>query len=163
MPIDDDDDPLWDPHDPRNSDCGGYGGTDAPSPSASTGSAPPPNCPNCSSPRIEHRHLARRVFGTLGSVAGAAGAASRTWASVELGMAVGAGTAGPPGAVIGAAIGAVAGTVLSALGGAAAGCSLGIRLGDIADAHLLRDLHCLACGHCFGRKTLLRDPAEPSG
>lgn len=78
-------------------------------------------------------------------------------------MAVGAGTAGPPGAVIGAAVGAVAGTVLSALGGAAAGCSLGIRLGDIADAHLLKDLHCLACGHRFGRKTRLSDPVEPSG
>lgn len=112
-----------------------------------------PHCPRCGAHRIESRRLAQRVIGTLGTVAGAAGAASRTWASVELGLVVGAGAAGPPGAVLGATVGAIAGTVLSALGGAAMGCSLGVRLGDIADTHLLKDLHCLDCQHCFSRSS----------
>lgn len=150
MPIDDEDDELWNRHDPPDGNADRED-RDTSSHQAGGASSVPQRCPNCSASRIESRHLARRILGTLGCAAGAAGAASRTWASVELGIALGTGTAGPPGAVIGAAVGAIAGTVLSALGGAAAGCSLGVRLGDIADTHLLKDLRCMACGHCFSR------------
>lgn len=161
MPIDDENDGRWNPHDPTDGDAeGDDGGISADR--ASDTSSVPQHCPDCGATRIERRHLARRILGSVGCAAGAAGAASRTWASVELGIAVGTGTAGPPGAVIGAAVGAIAGTVLSALGGAAAGCSLGVRLGDVADTHLLKDLRCLACGYCFSRTTGKSGPVQPS-
>lgn len=161
MPIDDEDDGRWNPHDPADVDAE-RDDSEISARRASGTASVPQHCPDCGATRIESRHLARRILGTLGCAAGAAGAASRTWASVELGIAVGTGTAGPPGAVIGAAVGAIAGTVLSALGGAAAGCSLGVRLGDIADTHVLKDLRCLACGHCFSRTAGEGGPAQPS-
>lgn len=112
---------------------------------ASFGRAVPARCPSCGSDRVESNGIARRLFGTLGTVAGAANAASRTWAAVQLGGTMGAGAAGPPGAFIGA----IAGAVIGALGGAATGCSVGARLGDIVDSRLLKNQRCLACGHRF--------------
>jgi hypothetical protein len=102
------------------------------------------SCPRCGSTHLAQRHLARRILGLVGTVAGATGSAVRAWHGAELGGTVGA-AAGPPGFVLGA----VAGAVLSALAGGSAGCAVGVRLGDAIDARLLNDLRCLECGHPF--------------
>lgn len=110
-----------------------------------------PPCPFCGSLRLSQRHLARRVLGLIGTLAGAAGSGLRAWRGAEVGGAIGA-AAGPPGM----ALGALAGAVLGALAGGSNGCAIGVRLGDAIDSRLLNDLHCKDCGHHFSRTT----PAE---
>lgn len=109
--------------------------------------APPP-CPLCGSVRVTERHLARRVLGLIGTLAGAAGSGLRAWRGAEVGGALGA-AAGPPGM----ALGVVAGAVLGAMVGGSTGCAIGVRLGDAIDSRLLNDLHCLDCGHDFNWTT----------
>lgn len=116
---------------------------------ASPDVAPP--CPHCGSLRVTQRHLARRILGFVGTLAGAAGSGLRAWRGAEIGGALGT-VAGPPGM----ALGAVAGAVLGALAGGSTGCAIGVRLGDAIDSRLLNDLHCQDCGHDFNRTT----PAE---
>jgi len=105
-------------------------------------------CPHCGSARVAQRHLARRLLGLVGTLAGATGSAARAWSGAELGSAVGM-TAGPPGIALGAVIGALAGAVLGALVGGSTGCAVGVRLGDAIDTRLLNDLRCLDCDHAF--------------
>lgn len=108
-------------------------------------------CPHCGSLRLTQRHLARRILGFVGTLAGAAGSGLRAWRGAEVGGALGT-AAGPPGM----ALGAVAGAVLSALAGGSTGCAIGVRLGDAIDSRLLNDLRCQDCGHDFNLTT----PAE---
>jgi hypothetical protein len=104
----------------------------------------PPSCPHCGSSHFAQRHLARRVLGLVGTLAGATGAALRAWRGAELGSTLGA-AAGPPGI----AVGLVAGAVLGALAGGTTGCAVGVRLGDAIDSHLLNDLRCQDCHQAF--------------
>lgn len=108
-------------------------------------------CPRCGSLHLTQRHLARRILGFVGTLAGAAGSGLRAWRGAEVGGAIGT-VAGTPGM----ALGAVAGAVLGALAGGSTGCAIGVRLGDAIDSRLLNDLHCQDCGHDFNRTT----PAE---
>lgn len=108
-------------------------------------------CPHCGSLRLTQRHLARRILGLIGTLAGASCSGLRAWRGAEVGGALGT-VAGPPGM----ALGAVAGAVLGALAGGSTGCAIGVRLGDAVDSRLLNDLHCQDCGHDFNRTT----PAE---
>lgn len=101
-------------------------------------------CPRCGSTRLTQRHLARRILGLVGTLAGATGSVVRVWRGAELGGTVGA-VIGPPGLVLGT----VAGAVLGALAGGSAGFTVGVRLGDAIDARLLNALFCLDCGHAF--------------
>lgn len=109
-------------------------------------------CPHCGSHRLTQRHLARRILGLVGTLAGAAGSALRAWRGAEVGSALGT-AAGPPGI----AFGAVAGAVLGALAGGSTGCAVGVNLGDAIDTHLLGDLHCLDCGHGFNSTSHAED------
>lgn len=113
-----------------------------------------PSCPHCGSNRLAQRHLARRILGLVGTLAGATGAAVRAWRGAELGSTVGA-AAGPPGLVLGA----VTGAVLGALAGGSTGCAVGVRLGDAIDTRLLNDLRCLDCGQTFNSA----HPADMAG
>lgn len=111
---------------------------------APMGAVPP--CPYCGSTRLTQRHLARRILGLVGTLAGAAGSGMRAWQGAEVGGAFGA-AAGPPGI----AIGAVAGAVLGALAGGSTGCAVGVSLGDTIDTRLLDDMHCADCDRYFIR------------
>jgi hypothetical protein len=117
---------------------------------APLGATPP--CPHCGSHRLTQRHLARRILGLIGTLAGAAGSALRAWRGAEVGSVLGT-AAGPPGI----AFGAVAGAVLGALTGGTAGCAVGASLGDAIDTHLLSDLHCLDCGLGFSSASHAND------
>lgn len=108
-------------------------------------------CPLCGSLRLTQRHLARRILGLIGTLAGSASSGLRAWRGAEVGGALGT-VAGPPGM----ALGVLAGAVLGALAGGSTGCAIGVRLGDAIDSRLLNDLHCQDCGHDFNRTT----PAE---
>lgn len=102
-------------------------------------------CPQCGATRIEQRHRARRIGGTIGTIAGAIGGACRTLAGYEIGLVVGAATFGPPGA----ALGAISGAVISALMGGTTGWTIGTKLGAALDTSVLDNYRCLSCQHTF--------------
>jgi len=105
-------------------------------------------CRHCGSLRLAQRHLARRILGFVGTLAGAAGSGLRAWRGAEVGGSLGI-VAGPPGM----GLGVLAGAVLGALAGGSTGCAIGVRLGDAIDSRLLNDLRCQDCGHEANRTT----------
>lgn len=102
-------------------------------------------CPQCGGTQVEQRHRARRIGGTIGTIAGAIGGVCRTLGGYEFGLAVGAATFGPPGAVLGA----FSGAVISALMGGTTGWTIGTKLGAALDTSVLDNYRCLSCQHTF--------------
>lgn len=102
-------------------------------------------CPKCNSNKIEARHAARRIGGTIGTAAGASSAFLATIAGAETGATFGAIIAGPPGAILGT----LAGAILAAIAGGTIGAAAGIALGNQIDAKILRNCFCHDCQHAF--------------
>lgn len=101
-------------------------------------------CPLCKSDRIETGHIATKLGGTIGTIAGAGVSIASSISGARAGAAVGA-LGGP----FGMAVGGVAGAILGALASGAAGCTTGIALGQIVDRTVLDNHVCKDCGHTF--------------
>jgi predicted RNA-binding Zn-ribbon protein involved in translation (DUF1610 family) len=101
-------------------------------------------CPACQSPRIEPRHVVRRIGGAVGAAAGATSAVAIALSGAEAGAAAGL-IAGP----IGSACGGIAGAILAGLIAGAAGCATGAACGEAIDQKVLDNWRCLACGRTF--------------
>ncbi len=101
-------------------------------------------CPLCKSDRIETGHVATKLGGTIGTIAGAGVSIASSISGARAGAAVGA-IGGP----LGIAVGGVAGAILAALASGAAGCTTGIALGQIVDRTVLDNHQCCDCGATF--------------
>lgn len=117
-------------------------------------SEPRPSCPECLSPQIESRHLARRIAAVIGVAAGATSGVVRTLQAAEvvstgvkIGLAAGLRATGGP--IVGPVAGTVASALVAALLEGAAGCALGVRFGEAVDRMILPNYRCLSCGHTF--------------
>ena len=101
-------------------------------------------CPTCGSSNITQRNWAKKLFGVLGTAAGATGGFAGTIRGAQIGMTAGA-AAGPAGATAGG----LAGAVLGGIAGSAIGCELGTAVGKKIDQHMLDNLVCASCGNSF--------------
>ena len=102
------------------------------------------SCPVCGSRNITQRNWAKKLFGVLGTAAGATGGFAGTIRGTQIGMAAGA-SIGP----VGATAGGLAGAVLGGIAGSAIGCELGSTVGKKIDQHMLDNLVCASCGNSF--------------
>ena len=96
------------------------------------------NCPNCKSDRIDTKDIAKKTCGFLGLVGGGA----------EVGGTIGM-IAGPAGAALGSFSGAFMGALLAG----AAGDVAGAKLGEVIDDRILDNYQCLDCHYVFSEKT----------
>lgn len=101
-------------------------------------------CPICGSSNVTQRNWAKKLFGALGTAAGATGGFAGTIRGAQLGITMAAPT-GP----IGATAGGIAGAVLGGIAGSALGCELGSVVGKKIDQHMLDNLVCASCGNSF--------------
>ena len=150
--------PNWDPESEWQTDFQAGPGSES---RASSTQSPPFGseesqlcCPECNSPQLEPRHVARRTTAVVGLLAGATNgvvravqAAEVLSAGAKLGVAAGIRVAGGPIA------GVVAGALTAALIEGAAGCSLGVRFGEAVDRMILSSYRCISCGHTFSAST----------
>lgn len=102
------------------------------------------SCPACGSRKVAQRNWAKKLFGVLGTAAGATGGFAGTIRGAQIGMAAGA-AVGPAGATAGG----LAGAVLGGIAGSAIGCELGSSVGKKIDQHMLDNLVCTSCGNSF--------------
>ncbi len=119
---------------------------------------PPPVadiCPNCHHEDRRYKNVARKVGGTVGTLAGAASGVSGILSAARIGMQIGA-PAGPAGAVLTA----IAAATLRGIIGATIGCEVGTALGGLIDRHVLECDSCRNCGFPFGAS--MRSPTMPS-
>jgi hypothetical protein len=102
-------------------------------------------CPKCSSFQIGDRNHARKVAGTIGTVAGCVGGVTAVVHGAELGAIIGM-ALGPVGAALGGTVGAlIGGFVVGGIAGGAAGAALG----EVVDHTILDNEECLECGYTF--------------
>lgn len=106
------------------------------------------SCPACGSRKVAQRNWAKKLFGVLGTAAGATGGFAGTIRGAQIGMAAGA-AVGPAGATAGG----LAGAVLGGIAGSAVGCELGSSVGKKIDQHMLDNLVCTSCGNSFPEKS----------
>jgi hypothetical protein len=106
------------------------------------------SCPACGSRKVAQRNWAKKLFGVLGTAAGATGGFAGTVRGAQIGMTAGA-AAGPAGATAGG----LAGAVLGGIAGSAIGCELGSSVGKKIDQHMLDNLVCTSCGNSFPEKS----------
>lgn len=104
----------------------------------------PRTCPNCHSPDVTQKHLARQVGGIVGTTGGAASGIAGALAGAETGAALGL-VAGP----VGITLGTLAGALMGGLIGAATGGIAGAKLGSLIDERVLKHYQCMRCGHTF--------------
>lgn len=104
-------------------------------------------CPCCKSDSIVTKDEAKKTFGLLGMLGGAASALSTAYAGAEMGSMLGLVVAGPR------AEGACA--ITGAILGAATGCIAGAKLGEAIDATVLDNYQCLNCGYEFSQKGII--------
>lgn len=135
------DDPAW--QDQSNAQA--FGQVSPFGESARHDASGPCRCPQCGAAQIEQRYRARRIGGTIGTIAGAIGGACRVMGGYELGLAIGTSAFGPPGAVLGA----LSGAVISALMGGTTGWTIGTKLGAALDTSVLDNYRCRSCQHTF--------------
>jgi hypothetical protein len=101
-------------------------------------------CPECNSVNIEEIHNGKQIGRTIGTLAGGAAGVTGVFSGAEVGAGIGA-IGGPAGIAIGGVMGALFGGLI----GAAAGRTIGENIGEVADDHLLENMHCLNCDHTF--------------
>ncbi|WP_201747160.1 hypothetical protein [Glaciimonas sp. PCH181] len=118
----------------------------------------PLTCPHCHSERIHLHNYAKKTCGAIGAVAGATAGAVGIVSGAEIGAFTGL-MAGPAGA----AIGGIAGAIIGGLFGGATGCAAGVQLGEIIDAHILNNYHCLACQYTFSTHPVAAHDKEGNG
>ena len=103
-------------------------------------------CPNCSSPRVIRRDIAKKTCGLLGILGGVASVSSGALTGAELGATFGV-IAGPPGSVIGGTAGALLGLIIAS----ASGGLTGAKIGAVIDEKVLDNYQCLHCHFVFGK------------
>ncbi|BDT66689.1 hypothetical protein os1_08530 [Comamonadaceae bacterium OS-1] len=106
-------------------------------------------CPKCHSKSIDTQDYAKKVGGTIGTVAGAASGMAGALSGAEVGLI--AGTVLDPGDSV---LGVIACAVLGGLLGGVAGCTMGAKLGEVVDSNILDNCRCLSCGYRFSPQSI---------
>ena len=100
---------------------------------------PPHTCPFCRSPNVIPRSTGHKVFGTIGILAGAAGAIHASIKHIPKGSL----------SLPGIALSLITSAVLSALSASALGCRIGSKAGTELDDMLLGNRFCQSCKRSF--------------
>ncbi|MFL0797097.1 MAG: complement resistance protein TraT [Cellvibrionaceae bacterium] len=101
-------------------------------------------CPKCKSDNVVHKNHARRIGGSVGTLAGAVSGVVAVNRGARVGAVAGS-FLGPAGPIIGS----VSGAVIAGLIGGVAGGSAGLALGEFVDDNILNNYKCQDCGHSF--------------